>query len=169
MDILLNQAKGMNKQEDNYFLQLLDEEDKDISLTEKALQDLLINDDETVHQENKLQEMRHNDPFFYFSIPGALTLDFVANEDYTSKVMTNFENKKVERKTRVSCEVHSDVIFEDIMHELKQEMKRSTKKQHSEAKDPISKLVQIDEDPLKHHRRLSSDTQQRNGMVAQAA
>lgn len=66
-----------------------------------------------------IHEIRENDPFLYFSIPGALKYDSVHTKTSAKELASNVlaNNNKVARKTRVSCEVYSDIHLIEMMEE----------------------------------------------------
>ncbi len=63
----------------------------------------------TENREFQLRELRSVDPFYFYSIPGALKY---ANVDiHDSAIELNSQNSTITRKSRVSSEVHSDVVL----------------------------------------------------------
>lgn len=64
-----------------------------------------------------IQEMRRHDPFLYFSIPGALKYDSLKTESSAKELASNIiaKNNKITRKTRVSCEVYSELYWTETL------------------------------------------------------
>lgn len=60
-----------------------------------------------------LDRLRQDDPFYFFSIPGALVYDSVPSKKSAASLASGLKSN-VTRKTRVSCEVHSDLYFVEM-------------------------------------------------------
>lgn len=80
-----------------------------------------------------LQEIRQTDPFHFFSIPGALRYEFLGSgkdgTDAVELLLPNLANASKQRKTRVSCEIHSIDIHQEIMREIQAEMRIGNERQ----------------------------------------
>ncbi len=66
------------------------------------------------NEERLILEAREADPFYYFSIPGALKYDNVLNHDSAEKMLRYLsiaDERPITRKTRVSCEMHPDEVL----------------------------------------------------------
>lgn len=75
-------------------------------------------DGERNRQEQLLEEIRLRDPLLYFSIPGSLRDEFIRNEEARNRIIEYIRTHHVRRLTRVSCELHQDQIFEEIVHDI---------------------------------------------------
>ncbi len=62
-----------------------------------------------------LDRLRQEDPFYFFSIPGALEYDSVPSKKSAALLASSLKNNKITRKTRVSCEVHSDLYLFEML------------------------------------------------------
>ncbi len=75
-------------------------------------------DGERSRQEQLLEEIRVRDPLLYFSIPGSLRDEFIRNEAARNRIIEYIRTHHVHRHTRVSCELHQDQIFEEILNDI---------------------------------------------------
>mmetsp|Transcript_11404 Transcript_11404/g.23725 ORF Transcript_11404/g.23725 Transcript_11404/m.23725 type:complete len:137 (-) Transcript_11404:1624-2034(-) len=76
-------------------------------------------DGEMNRQEQLLEEIRLKDPLLYFSIPGSSRDEFIRNEEARNRIIEYIRTHQVRRHTGVSCELHQDQIFEEIVHDIK--------------------------------------------------
>mmetsp|Transcript_1176 Transcript_1176/g.2219 ORF Transcript_1176/g.2219 Transcript_1176/m.2219 type:complete len:170 (-) Transcript_1176:184-693(-) len=121
-----------------------------------------------VRAQETLRSIRDNDSFAYFSLPGALKHSVYEGDDAASEVIMKMKNKKIERKSRVSCEVHSAVFEEDMAREIEQEMERRSELRQTKSTPAVTKVVG-DDSPFKQVRRHSSRLQRQNSVIAHAA
>mmetsp|Transcript_1704 Transcript_1704/g.3748 ORF Transcript_1704/g.3748 Transcript_1704/m.3748 type:complete len:155 (+) Transcript_1704:114-578(+) len=99
--------------------------------------------------ERQLLEYREADPFYYYSIPGALKHDFVDDQDIAENMLrflSDTEHHPVKRKTRVSCEIHPDEILLPILmlHEFGESQADRTGNQADVARMMAELLVEAE-------------------------
>mmetsp|Transcript_25141 Transcript_25141/g.52985 ORF Transcript_25141/g.52985 Transcript_25141/m.52985 type:complete len:172 (+) Transcript_25141:109-624(+) len=116
----------------------------------------------------KLRKVREHDPFFYFSLPGALKHDTTDREDVAADIVNSVASKPISRKTRVSCEVYSDYILLECLADFHQEIESIAKETIIENKTTRSDTMEDQKVDVARPFRGSSGSQ-RKGYVANAA
>lgn len=143
------------------------------SLQNESLKELLAKEEDKLKAQRKMmfQELRQDDPFYYFSVPGALRHDLVDSEDTAKELLSKLGNSSVKRKTRVTCEVHSDLMFEEIMKELEAEAQEMSDQHFHKEKSICSAALHSHEAPLGQviHNTGSHRSQTESRVVAHAA
>lgn len=150
---------------------LLDNKNIDVSPEDSTENIIFVNESLVsggVRAQETLRRIRDYDSFAYFSLPGALKHSVYEGDDAASEVIMKMKNKKIERKSRVSCEVHSAVFEEDMAREIEQEMNRRSELRQTKSTPAVTKVVG-DDSPFKQVRRHSSRLQRQNSVIAHAA
>ena len=68
----------------------------------------------------KLQSLKQDDPFLYYSIPAVRRATFNLAEPDMSDASLK-EQTTVKRRTRVSFECHTDLLLDDLMEDFEDE------------------------------------------------
>mmetsp|Transcript_7819 Transcript_7819/g.12882 ORF Transcript_7819/g.12882 Transcript_7819/m.12882 type:complete len:157 (+) Transcript_7819:222-692(+) len=68
----------------------------------------------------KLQSLKQDDPFLYYSIPAVRRATFNLSEHDMSDASLE-EQTTVKRRTRVSFECHTDLLLDDLMEDFEDE------------------------------------------------
>ncbi len=116
----------------------------------------------------KLRKVRERDPFFYFSLPGALKHDSTDREDVAKEVVNSVANYPIFRKTRVSCEVYSDYVLLESLTDFHREIESISRTTICEKKTTPSDAVD-DQKVVSPRPFRSGGNSQRKGYVANAA
>ena len=107
-------------------------------------------------QKRILQDLRRNDPYYYYSIPGALTQAHTDGGEARNRLIANLRNRDVVRKTRVSSEVHSDVVYRDFANDIEAEMRRRNNGQQNGTDIAVGANLQ------EHHEHQQQNRNNRN-------
>ncbi|KAL7461573.1 hypothetical protein ACHAXS_001992 [Conticribra weissflogii] len=153
---------------------LLDGDDNDVPHDNRVEieNNMFINeshDSSGLKAQETLRNIRNNDSFAYFSLPGVLKHSVYEGDDAAKKVIMKMRNKKIERKSRVSCEVHCAVFDEDMARDIQQEMNRRSGLRQTKSTPAVAKVAGEDSSRFKQVRRHSSRPQRQNSVTAHAA